>query len=281
MANLTVQTFNLWFGGSCVVDGSTKIANVLREFPADVVALQETFHELGREATSILDANHIQQGFDTAVVSSKDLEHIPTDTDLNATAAWLTHEGQRILVWSVHLHHMDYGPYGALKGVSHDEVLAAEFEVRRLEQITRILKMTEEILDVEATPVIIAGDFNSPATIDWKLRADRPSVNWPAIDVMQEAGFVDSFREIFPDPTTAPGDSWSQIEPLENEPRDRIDFIFARGLKPVAARMIGGSPHPLNDESFVDFGGTCELIPNQKENAYPSDHMIFEAEFEF
>lgn len=158
-------------------------------------------------------------------------------------------------------------------------VLAAEFELRRLEQIQSILAMTQEFLDEQGIPVIIAGDFNSPAMIDWKLRDDRPSVSWPAIDAMHDAGFVDCFREIYPDPVTAPGDSWSQIEPLENEPRDRIDFIFARGLKPVAARMIGGSPHPLDDESFVDFGGACQLIPNQKDNAYPSDHMIFEAKF--
>ena len=280
MRTLTIQTFNLWFGGACVIDGRQKIADVLRKYPSDIVALQETFHELGREATRELELNHVQQGFDTALVSHMDLEYIDTDSELNATAAWITVEGQRILLWSVHLHHMDYGPYAALKGVAHEEVLGAEFELRRLEQIQSILSMTEQFIGEKSIPVIIAGDFNSPATVDWNLREDRPSVNWRAIDVMHEAGFVDCFREIYPDPTTAPGDSWSQIEPLENEPRDRIDFIFARGLKPVGARMIGGSPHPLNDESYVDFGGPCELIPNQKDNAYPSDHMIFEVQLQ-
>lgn len=280
MAKFKVQTFNLWFGGARVTDGRTKIADVLRRFPADVVALQETLYELGREATQQLNLFHVQEGFDTALASPFELEIVRTDLDLNATAAWVEVDDSRILMWSVHLHHMDYGPYGALVELPHEQVLSAEFELRRLEQIKLILTKTEEILGASDCPVVIAGDFNSPSSIDWRLRDDRPSVRWPSVDAMHDAGFVDAFREVFPDPVAAPGDSWSQIEPLDLEPRDRIDFIFARGLTPVSARMIGGAPGELADESFVSTGGTNKLIPDHVENDYPSDHMMFEIEFE-
>ncbi|WP_258934606.1 hypothetical protein [Nesterenkonia pannonica] len=95
-----------------------------------------------------------------------------------------------------------------------------------------------------------------------------------------EVSFTDAFRAVHPDPARAPGLTWSQIESLETEPRDRIDFIFARGLNVVAADHLGGAADASDtaaDEGFCDYGGPARHIPDQRGNAFPSDHLAVRA----
>lgn len=280
MTELKVQSFNLWLGGACVHDGGRKISQVWRDYPADIRLLQETSFELARNESRALELQHAQQGFDTAIVSPHRVELIATDTEPFATAAWVYVHGAKLLVWSVHLDPHDYGPYASLAGRDHAEVLDQTHEKRRLEQILQVLEITETLLAGLDIPVIIGGDFNSPATVDWQTRSDRPSVHWPPIDALTNAGYSDAFREIWPDAVVAPGDTWSPIEPLDKEPRDRIDFVFTKGFVAREAVIRGCTVEELTDPSFQDYGGKCELIPEHESNAYPSDHQIVEVVIE-
>ncbi|MDN6379685.1 MAG: hypothetical protein L0K10_12225, partial [Brevibacterium aurantiacum] len=63
------------------------------------------------------------------------------------------------------------------------------------------------------------------------------------------------------------------------EPRDRLDFIFSRGLNIVDSVIRGCSPEGLDEPGFVDVGGRCEHIPNQRHNRFPSDHQLVETVF--
>ena len=88
--------------------------------------------------------------------------------------------------------------------------------------------------------MILTGDFNVPSHLDWTAATasthfDRV-VDWPATHFVQDAGFVDSFRTVHPDPAAVPGNTWSPLYPRRDgatgviEPQDRIDFVFVNGL---------------------------------------------------
>lgn len=86
---------------------------------------------------------------------------------------------------------------------------------------------------------------------------------------------IDSFREVYPDPLSHPGFTWSTINQstgavddyLIPETLDRIDFIFYKsdGLKTVESGPYAGDflPYP-NDVSYND---------------WPSDHYAFVSAF--
>ena len=295
----TLQTWNVWYGGREVDFGQEKQYAIAAQFPADVLALQECWGSAAENLAPKLLADHAQRGWDTAVLSTGQLTPVDTSTLPYAQAALVRPlpDSPRILVWSVHLAPYPYAVYRALQGEGQ-EVADAE-EAPRLQQIEEILSETARIsaeVDEDDLPVVICGDFNTPSTGDWAARTDRPDIAWRSPDALLAAGFTDTFRAIHPDPVAAPADTWSPIEPLTHagheekpepgradgaEPRDRIDFIFSRGLDIVDSVMRGCSAEGLTEDGFVDVGGRCELIPNQRQNRFPSDHQLVETRFTF
>ena len=295
----TLQTWNVWYGGREVDFGQEKQYAIAAQFPADVLALQECWGSAAENLAPKLLADHAQRGWDTAVLSTGQLTPVDTSTLPYAQAALVRPlpDSSRFLVWSVHLAPYPYAVYRALQGEGQ-EVADAE-EAPRLQQIEEILSETARIsaeVDEEDLPVVICGDFNTPSTGDWAARTDRPDIAWRSPDALLAAGFTDTFRAIHPDPVAAPADTLSPIEPLTRagheekpepgrtdgaEPRDRIDFIFSRGLDIVDSVIRGCSAEGLVEDGFVDVGGRCELIPNQRQNRFPSDHQLVETRFAF
>jgi hypothetical protein len=132
-------------------------------------------------------------------------------------------------------------------------------------------------LGTEGTPLFLTGDFNTPSHRDWTpamqgLRPDaiRYPVVWPSTALLEAAGLRDSFREAHPDPTQAPGLTWTAGMPAPyirpHETLDRIDFIFSGG--PVAT---------LDSRVFGEAGGSgvdASVTP------WPSDHRAVVSTFE-
>ena len=60
---------------------------------------------------------------------------------------------------------------------------------------------------------------------------------------MENEGFVDAFRVVFPDEVAKPGFTWTpSTEPTDPEDHhDRIDFVFARApkLEVLSAGIVG------------------------------------------
>lgn len=297
--SFTLQTWNVWYGGREVDYGQEKQYAICAQFPAEVLALQECWGTAAENLAPKLGASLAQRGWDTAVLSTGPLRPVETSTLPYAQAALVTpcEGGPTVLVWSVHLAPYPYAVYRALAG-DGQEVADAE-EAPRLEQIEEVLAETSRICAEEGEPdmpVVVCGDFNTPATGDWAARPDRPPLRWRSPDALLEAGFVDAFRAVHPDPAAVPADSWSPIEPLGRaghaekpepgrtdgaEPRDRIDFVFARGLDVVDAVMRGCTAEGLVEDGFEDVGGHCAHIPHQRQNRFPSDHQLVEARLAF
>lgn len=281
LSTIRLFTWNLWHGGSQVHDGRAKQVDVVGPENADIVFLQECFGDASAQLGRSLGMTTAQQGFDNAVLSGAPIRRVATDTDRYATAAIVQTAIGDVLAWSVHLEYQEYGPYrqSELPDAAED-IFAQESERERTRQAEKVLAETDRILGAEGPmPVIVAGDFNVPSPTDWDGEI-RPVAAWPATSRFLDAGYTDAFRHAHPDVSAAPGLSWSQIETLETEPRDRIDFIFVKGLEVIDADQLGQAADDNDapaDEGLTVYPGPCAHIPNQRGNSFPSDHLAVRA----
>lgn len=286
LRTLRLFCWNLWYGGAEVDAGRAKQAEVLRDQPADIVFLQESAGDAAVQLGRACGMTVAQQDFDTAVMTPAPVRLLPTDTAPYATAALVQTRIGDVLAWSVHLGPWDYGPYRAGELPENAQAVFGQHgERERDQQAAKILQETERLRaelgrhGSGELPVIVAGDFNVPSGVDWN-GTHRPAADWPATGRFIQAGYTDAFRAAHPDPEAAPGLTWSQIEPLEKEPRDRIDFIYLLGLDVDDADHFGDaadSSDAPQDPGFTSYGGACRHIPDQRGNSFPSDHLAVRA----
>lgn len=275
---LRVMSWNIWKGGSEIENALQKQVSVIEPDVADIIFIQESHGDGAIRLARKLGMSVAQQGYDCAVLTPFPVRRLHTDTEPYATAALLETSLGDVLAWSVHLAPWDYGPYRQADLEQQPEVVFAQKgEQLRTEQAQKILSETTRIQSSlpQPVPVIVAGDFNVPSGEDW-TGGFRPYVRWPAPQVFIDEGFQDAFRTCYPNVEKAPGLTWSFIEPIEREPRDRIDFIYVSGLAISAAHHLGGvvGGVPLQDEpGFKAFGSHNHEIPDHRENDFPSDHF--------
>ena len=93
--------------------------------------------------------------------------------------------------------------------------------------------------------ILVMGDFNEPSTLDWTESTKHLTnhsglvYEWDTTERLRQSGFVDTYREMYPNPATHPGFTWpaaargsheSKPRPTDwikqADERDRIDFIF-------------------------------------------------------
>jgi endonuclease/exonuclease/phosphatase family metal-dependent hydrolase len=161
----------------------------------------------------------------------------------------------------------------------------------RPDAIARLIDDTHK-LEKDDIPIIIMGDFNEPSSLDWtKDTADLADHNglvykWDSTELLKENGFVDSYRELYPNPVTHPGFTWpvaakGMDEKSKNtgwikmaDERDRIDFIFYKGVRLEAQdAWLVGTPVSVVRDAFVDESPLSHDKWSQAaHSAWPSDH---------
>jgi endonuclease/exonuclease/phosphatase family metal-dependent hydrolase len=275
---LAVMSFNCWYQFSKVRDGLPKAIAAIKDGGADVVGLQECSVETADKLAEALGFHRVKSGTGGVQIISRFpvLETFGvTGTDpTRAVAAKIRGAaGREFILYNIHLYADHYGPYAAQpNGATAAQVGEEEAKSSRPAQIAGILKsMASHLAQSEVTPVILTGDFNSPSHLDWveKTAASHSgiaAVLWPATVLPTQAGLVDSFRMLYPDPVATPGTTWSTIH-KETEPQDRIDYIFHKGttIRPVSSRTFATSV-----EKTIGPPG-CDISP-VADNGWPSDH---------
>jgi endonuclease/exonuclease/phosphatase family metal-dependent hydrolase len=251
--SLTVMEFNIEYGGTLVDLG--KVVEAVQTGGASVVCIEEAYGHMRRLARRLG-----WPYYDPArqIVSQYPI-YSPPDGD--KTYAYIGVGPGAVAVANAHLPSSPYSPNLILrKGAALKQVLAAENR-GRVPQITSVI---DAVSGTPSSPVqlgiptFIAGDFNSPSDLDWTsaMVGARPqikyAVDWPVTRALEDAGFIDSFRAIHPDPATTPGLTWpaarpkvSGWNPPPDAPQDRIDYIFSSGAAtPTDSEVIGepGSP---------------------------------------
>ncbi len=94
-------------------------------------------------------------------------------------------------------------------------------------------------------------------------------MDWPTTRAIEDRGFVDTYREVWPDPLAKPAYTWTPSGDPEDrfDHHDRIDFVLARGddLEVLDAAIVG------------EGGPSTDIVVDP----WPSDHRAAVAAVEF
>ena len=274
VTSLKVMSFNVWVGASNVSNGPTKVLNAIRDAGADIVAMQES-RGLAEQIATELGWYSEQAGTSVAVLSrypiTQTLGIALNDAGLGVRVQLGSDPSQNITVWSAHLTAFPYGPYDAcLTRLSTTEIIARQ-ESTQLPEIEDILRQLQtDIANADNAPVLLIGDMNTASHLDWtQATTDLHcgyTLNFPVTAAIEQAGLVDAYRSLHPDPRVDRGNTWSPIyqtfvyEGGTPEPQDRIDMVHYAG---AAVTLQSASVFVL---------GTPAQYPNHQDNEWPSDH---------
>lgn len=279
---LRVMTFNIWVGGELVNFG--KVVEAIQAAEADIVGLQEATGNTRRLADRLgWYANERTQ-----IISRFPLIDPPEGEGVYLFAQ--VAPGEIVAVANVHLPSGPYGPEAVRDGAPLAEVLELE-EATRLPMIAPSLPILTA-LAAAGMPVFLTGDFNTPSHRDWPeaLIGTRSGlvygVPWPVTAAVEDAGFVDTYRAAYPDPTQRLGITWTYGYPYPrlkaDEVLDRIDFVFAAGAGEVlASEIVGPAGSPEVDIPIAPFPSdhrgvvsTVQVTPRQPPFLVAADKRV-------
>ncbi len=149
-------------------------------------------------------------------------------------------------MFNTHLDYVKYGPRLLERGKPVTDVIASENEVRTSSIQKQIPQMSD--LLSENYPVVLTGDFNQPSSLDYveATVGTRAGVNepiaWPVSEALFRIGMRDTYREIYPDPTTVRGDTWGVPGLRRGGEGDRIDYVYAGGPVETRNSKLVGEP---------------------------------------
>ena len=227
---LRVMTFNIWYGAT-PTDGLDEVIEAIELAGADVVGMQEPYARLRR----IADALGFYVSPRMHVISRYPiLEPAGSDGEF---AYLMLEPGGVAAIANTHLPCCPYTPYRIVnRGMQRDAALAQENNTR-VRRVSKHVDALEPVL-AAGVPTFFTGDFNTPSWRDWTAEAVEARglpypIRWPVSLAMEDAGFVDSYRSVHPDPVADPGFTWTPGYPAPFvypwDVHDRIDFVWAAG----------------------------------------------------
>jgi endonuclease/exonuclease/phosphatase family metal-dependent hydrolase len=247
---VTVMTFNVWYGGVQV--DFPAIGRAIRAADADIVGVQEPEGRLRRIARSaglpyVDETLHVISRYPLFAADVGGVRVAYAAVDLDHVVA----------IANVHLTATPYGPEWIRDGRSPAAVLKLERETR-LPEIKPYLRPLAALAR-RGVPVFLTGDMNSPSHLDW------PSLVWPVSKALADAGFRDSYRDVYPDPVARPGLTWTPGTPppliKPSETLDRIDWVMASGPSTtLSSRLVGEAGGPDVDVGLDPWGSDHRAV---------------------
>lgn len=305
---LSVLAINIWLGGTVVPPGRELVTKVIRESGADVVLLSESGDATAWLAEDLSTGGErwwYADSSDTGILSRFPI--VETGRLPFITKAVIDVEGRQVATYAAHLEYRWYATYlprGYAAGVPSGPyagwdqlpggpvtdlatVLQVNADSGRPEVIRAFLADAEQE-QRRRRSVILGGDFNEPSVLDWTDAARNLfdhhglAVPWQSTAALDEAGYVDAYRTVWPDEVRYPGFTWAvdnrsvDVSSLTWTPRaderDRIDYVFASpspGLKLLGSGIIGPQGSIVRNERVPE--ATTEDFISHPE-PWPTDH---------
>lgn len=278
-----VFQFNIWQEGTVVDGGFEAIVDEIVRSDADFVTLSEVRNYNGsRFCDRIVEALK-QRGkayysfysYDTGLLSLYPIIDsaaiFPPQNDEGSIYKLVAKVNNHLV--SVYTAHLDYRHCAYYDVFGYNGTTWAKQEpVTDVDSILVLNRMSKRddairlfLKDAEADRakghlILLGGDFNEPSHLDWTEAAKNMFnhnglvVPWDLSVMLTDAGYVDSYRELYPNPLTHPGVTFPADNPdkdisaltwaPESDERERIDFIYYypdKCLKAKSAVVVGPS----------------------------------------
>ena len=312
---LSFLTFNVWQEGTSVPNGFKQICDVILETNPDIVCFVEVRNYKNKDWTAkIVDSLAVYNqkyyrgyvGGDVSFISKyplKNGKNIFSNTDKGTVVNFdVIINNNTIVVSGVHLDYTYYAsnlPRGYNGGDPNWKVIADKNgnpkPITNIDSIQEYgLKSTRDeainsfinSVKLETKPVILMGDFNEPSFLDWTENTKNMfnhygvAIPWHNTVKLHKNGFVDVFREFYPNEIENPGFTWPSATskqkttswtPLADE-RDRVDYIFYKGknikIKDVA--IVGPKETYVYNKVEITNTDREKFLANNL--PWPSDH---------
>lgn len=144
--------------------------------------------------------------------------------------------------------------------------------------------------------IFLGGDFNEPSHLDWTAATSHTAdheglvIPWTVTSLLAADGYVDTYRECYPDPVAYPGYTYpantpgAQVDELswamEADERERIDYIFYHRDASLTLRGVS----LLAPRGDIIRGRRCDTVTAdplvEPLGVWPTDHKGLVAEFE-
>ena len=310
---IKVLQLNIWQEGTSVPGGYESMIDEIAYADADFVMLSEVRNYNGTRLCDRMIASLRAKGLTYYSFKSKDsglLSKYPISDSVTIFPEKDDHgslyklvatlpEGQRVSVYTAHLDYLNCAYYRVrgydgttwkeLPGPDTDleSVLADNVASQRDDAIRCFIAEARKDI-AEGTIVILGGDFNEPSHLDW-IRETKDLydhngliVPWTVPLLLDNAGFVDTYRTLYPDVLKYPGFTFPIDNPLvpveqltwapEADERDRIDYVFyyphpAISLKDAV--IFGPKGSIVNSKRVPNESDDKYLLP---EGVWPTDH---------
>ncbi len=304
---MRVLVWNVLHGANDVVDGAEKALAIIRDSGADVVLMQESYDIdgerplLGAWLAEQLGWNQWQADSPHLCILTRfDIAERFTHEPWHAVGARLVDDrGRDFIAWSIWIDYRDYITWKLREEptITDDNLLESEFvRSQRLPQAKGIIAKLEALGHLDLSiPLLVGGDWNTPSHLDWTLDTSRVYKRRRALDLpvslaMEEAGFIDTFRTVHPNPVQRPGITWSPMYRTSDgkaQGFERIDRLYIH--RPDAANDGEGaakdSPRarwklePVAGHVYpIEWEDDSIPVPDRQ---FPSDHGAVLMELRF
>ncbi|MCT4586915.1 MAG: endonuclease/exonuclease/phosphatase family protein [Carboxylicivirga sp.] len=285
-SELKVMVWNILHGGKnkdLPADGRPDVINIIKQTQADVILMIETYGCAPMVADSLV-FNYELLSSNLCVYSRypivKKYKFPDQISAFNFGGVQIDVNGQRVNLFDTWLHYLPDTRKVPLDK-PEAEILAWENEGTRDDEIKTILATIDQYIEkADSIPVIMGGDFNSHSHLDWTESTKNmynhggAVVNWTVSKAMVDAGFEDTFRKMYPDPTKNVGTTWLSVWDEEGNVHfnrnDRIDYLYSKG-RGIEVKESYSGVAPFSQE-FQFKGKTY--------SNYPSDHGFVVTTFE-
>lgn len=310
---VSVLQVNIWQEGTVIPGGYNAIIDEIGRLKPDFVTLSEVRNYKDTRFCDRITQSLAEKGLtyysfysdDTGLLSRHPIQQsatvFPYGDDHGSIYKLIADvDGRRFAVYTAHLDYLD-DTYYEVRGYDGNDwhridpvtdvatLLERNARSQRDEAIAAFL--ADAAREVEAgSIVILGGDFNEPSHLDWTEAtaqlADHHGVviEWPNTKALEQAGFVDAYRQVFADPVKYPGYTYPSFNPdrepkrvtwaPEADERDRIDYIFyhpgAGGNVTATRAWILGPSASIAYGKRVDEAGQDPFL--QPLGVWPTDH---------